>query len=89
MGSEGVPSGSSIAVGCSKCVKRPDTNVPWIISALLATTTTMPPKRKRAQADDDDEEKGLSGNQALPIADLPKDFSGEPEDGMQYLFLVR
>ncbi|CAE7233434.1 unnamed protein product [Rhizoctonia solani] len=49
----------------------------------------MPPKRKRAQADDDEEEAGLIGNQALPIADLPDDFSGEPEDGMQYLFLVR
>ncbi|KAL5636607.1 hypothetical protein ACGC1H_000532 [Rhizoctonia solani] len=48
----------------------------------------MPPKRKWAQADDDDD-KALLGNQALPIADLPKDFSGEPEDGMQYLFLVR
>ncbi|CAE6522728.1 unnamed protein product [Rhizoctonia solani] len=49
----------------------------------------MPPKRKRNQVDDDDDEAGLLGNQALPIANLPNDFSGEPEDGMQYLFLVR
>ncbi|KAH7343420.1 survival motor neuron interacting protein 1-domain-containing protein [Rhizoctonia solani] len=49
----------------------------------------MPPKRKRAQADDEDDEAGLLGNQALPIANLPHDFCGEPEDGMQYLFLVR
>ncbi|CCO31890.1 hypothetical protein BN14_05941 [Rhizoctonia solani AG-1 IB] len=49
----------------------------------------MAPKRKRTQADDEDEDVGLSGNQVLPIANLPNDFSGEPEDGMQYLFLVR
>ncbi|KAJ1309022.1 hypothetical protein OPQ81_004703 [Rhizoctonia solani] len=49
----------------------------------------MPPKRKRAQADDEDDDTALLGNQALPIADLPDDFCGEPEDGMQYLFLVR
>ncbi|KAF8743333.1 Survival motor neuron (SMN) interacting protein 1, partial [Rhizoctonia solani] len=49
----------------------------------------MPPKRKRTQADDEDEDTSLLGNQVLPIANLPDDFAGEPEDGMQYLFLVR
>ena len=28
-------------------------------------------------------------NQVLPIANLPADFSGEPQDGMEYLFTVR
>ena len=28
-------------------------------------------------------------NQVLPIANLPVDFSGEPQDGMEYLFTVR
>jgi hypothetical protein len=29
------------------------------------------------------------GRQILPVANLPEDFEGIPEDGMQYLFTVR
>ncbi|KAF8605344.1 hypothetical protein BDV93DRAFT_521670 [Ceratobasidium sp. AG-I] len=49
----------------------------------------MPPKRKRNQGDVDDDDAPALGNRVLPVADLPSDFSGEPEDGAQYLFLVR
>ncbi|CAK5275480.1 unnamed protein product [Mycena citricolor] len=35
-----------------------------------------------------DEETPL-GRQILPVVDLPENFEGEPEDGMQYLFTVR
>ena len=45
-------------------------------------------KRKRDDADEDDEPAyGL--RQILPVANLPSNFEGEPEDGMQYLFTVR
>ena len=46
-------------------------------------------KRKREAFDDSDEDAPSYGKQILPVADLPDDFSGEPLDGMQYLFLVR
>lgn len=46
-------------------------------------------KRKREALDDSDEESPSYGKQILPVADLSDDFSGEPMDGMQYLFLVR
>lgn len=29
------------------------------------------------------------GAQVLPVANLPSDFSGDVEDGAQYLFTVR
>lgn len=44
---------------------------------------------------DDDEDEDYPddpprvGCQVLPVADLPEDFAGEPQDGMQYLFTVR
>ncbi|KAG8935029.1 hypothetical protein FRC01_010534 [Tulasnella sp. 417] len=44
---------------------------------------------------DDDEDEAYPndppriGCQVLPVADLPEDFAGEPQDGMQYLFTVR
>ncbi|KAJ7721160.1 hypothetical protein DFH07DRAFT_302155 [Mycena maculata] len=47
----------------------------------------MPPKRKRSASDSSDEES--FGRQILPVANLPADFEGTPEDGMQYLFTVR
>ncbi|GAA6011946.1 hypothetical protein JCM11491_000112 [Sporobolomyces phaffii] len=37
----------------------------------------------------DDAPRGGNGSQVLPVADLGDDFDGEPEDGMEYLFLVR
>ncbi|KAF8914158.1 survival motor neuron interacting protein 1-domain-containing protein [Gymnopilus junonius] len=46
-------------------------------------------KRKREIIEDSDEESPSYGKQILPVANLPNDFSGEPMDGMQYLFLVR
>ena len=47
-------------------------------------------KRKYQDADisDDDEEPTL-GRQVLPVANLPANFNGVPEDGLQYLFIVR
>jgi len=50
----------------------------------------MPPKRKASDIEysDSDEEPAL-GRQVLPVANLPHDFSGEPTDGLQYLFTVR
>ena len=47
-------------------------------------------KRKYQDADisDDDEEPTL-GRQVLPVANLPANFNGVPEDGLQYLFTVR
>jgi hypothetical protein len=47
-------------------------------------------KRKRDEYESsDDEGDHAVGRQALPVADLPFDFDGEPEDGAQYLFTVR
>ena len=49
----------------------------------------MPPKRKLTELDDSDEEEPSLGKQVLPVANLPANFDGIPEDGMQYLFTVR
>ncbi|KZT13029.1 uncharacterized protein LAESUDRAFT_710129 [Laetiporus sulphureus 93-53] len=38
---------------------------------------------------DSDEDEPSLGKQVLPVAKLPHNFSGEPTDGMQYLFMVR
>jgi len=47
------------------------------------------PKRKRDECDDDSDEELSPGKQILPVANLPEDFDGVPEDGLQYLFTVR
>ena len=41
--------------------------------------------------EESDNEKSLTHapNQVLPIANLPADFSGAPQDGTEYLFTVR
>ncbi len=49
----------------------------------------MAPKRKWSQREDEDNEEQALGRQVLPIANLPDDFDGTPQDGMQYLFTVR
>ena len=47
-------------------------------------------KRKRDEYESsDDENDHPIGRQVLPVADLPLDFDGAPEDGAQYLFTVR
>jgi hypothetical protein len=46
-------------------------------------------KRKRDDRDDDSDEEPSPGKQILPVANLPEDFDGVPEDGLQYLFTVR
>lgn len=47
-------------------------------------------KRKRDEYESlDDENELVLGRQVLPIAVLPFDFDGVPEDGAQYLFTVR
>ena len=43
--------------------------------------TAKPPK--------EDAPRGGNGSQVLPVAELGDDFDGVPEDGMEYLFLVR
>ncbi|GAA5895375.1 hypothetical protein JCM8208_005992 [Rhodotorula glutinis] len=39
--------------------------------------------------DDGQAPRGGLGSQVLPVAELGDDFAGDPEDGSQYLFLVR
>lgn len=46
-------------------------------------------KRKRNEFEDSEDDEPSFGRQILPVAHLPEDFDGEPEDGMQYLFTVR
>jgi hypothetical protein len=46
-------------------------------------------KRKHEELDDSDDEEPSFGRQILPVANLPEDFDGIPEDGLQYLFTVR
>lgn len=47
-------------------------------------------KRKRDEYESsDDENEPVLGKQVLPVANLPFDFDGAPEDGAQYLFTVR
>lgn len=46
-------------------------------------------KRKYSEVDNSDDEEPSFGKQALPIANLPADFSGDPSDGLEYLFTVR
>jgi len=36
-----------------------------------------------------DAPRGGLGSQVLPVADLDDDFDGSPEDGLEYLFMVR
>lgn len=33
--------------------------------------------------------QGGNGSQVLPVADLDDDYDGTPEDGLEYLFMVR
>ena len=42
-----------------------------------------------AAPDKDEAPRGGVGSQVLPVADLEPDFDGAPEDGLEYLFLVR
>lgn len=47
-------------------------------------------KRKWEDVDyDSDEDEPSFGKQSLPVANLPINFDREPEDGMEYLFMVR
>ncbi|KAG2077233.1 hypothetical protein BDR04DRAFT_1088175 [Suillus decipiens] len=45
-------------------------------------------KWEDTEYDSDDDEPSF-GKQTLPVANLPLDFDREPEDGLQYLFMVR
>ena len=49
----------------------------------------MAPKRKWNDLDDSDEEEPTLGKQVLPVANLPADYDGVPQDGLEYLFMVR
>ncbi|GAA6064467.1 hypothetical protein JCM10212_001816 [Sporobolomyces blumeae] len=37
----------------------------------------------------EDAPRGGNGSQVLPVADLDPDFEGDPQDGLEYLFMVR
>ncbi len=54
---------------------------------LLGTNNAFDSPAMPADGDFSDDES--LGRQVLPVADLPHDFDGIPEDGMQYLFMVR
>ncbi|KAF8557028.1 hypothetical protein OG21DRAFT_430853 [Imleria badia] len=56
---------------------------------LQASSSAMVNKRKRDDLSDSDSDEIAPGRQILPVANLPYDFDQEPQDGMQYLFLVR
>lgn len=47
------------------------------------------PKKGDADSDDDAGEITAPGKQCLPMASLPGDFSGEPEDGAEYLAMMQ
>lgn len=46
-------------------------------------------KRKWTEVDDSDDEEPSLGKQVLPVANLPENFGGEPQNGLEYLFMVR
>ncbi|KLO18065.1 hypothetical protein SCHPADRAFT_820397 [Schizopora paradoxa] len=45
--------------------------------------------KRSYDAMNDSDEEILLGRRSLPVANLPDDFDGVPQDGMQYLFTVR
>lgn len=49
----------------------------------------MASKRKFSDTDLSDDDEPSMGKQVLPVANLPLNFDGTPEDGLQYLFTVR
>ena len=55
----------------------------------LALIMSAVGKRKRDEYETSDDEEYVLGKQVLPVAALPFDFDGVPEDGAQYLFTVR
>ncbi|KAJ3554405.1 hypothetical protein NM688_g3130 [Phlebia brevispora] len=46
----------------------------------------MSAKRKRSDIEDSDSDEPSLGRQVLPVANLPENFDGVPQDGLQYLF---
>lgn len=50
------------------------------------TFSFAPPAPSRER---DEAPRGGNGSQVLPVAQLDDDFDGQPEDGLEYLFLVR
>ena len=59
------------------------------LTRALVDTGVMANKRKMGELSDSDSDEATPGKQILPVANLPYDFNQEPQDGMQYLFLVR
>ncbi|GAA6054270.1 hypothetical protein JCM3770_005153 [Rhodotorula araucariae] len=55
-------------------------------SLVGLTIHFTPPAPSR---DDGQAPRGGLGSQVLPVAELDDDFEGNPEDGLQYLYLVR
>ena len=53
---------------------------------LIGFTINFAPAPAR---DDQEAPRGGLGSQVLPVAELADDYDGSPEDGMEYLFMVR
>lgn len=50
----------------------------------------QPYRRDEQEVDDGNKYRGGPGSQVLPVAlDIAEDFQGEPDNGDEYLFLVR
>jgi hypothetical protein len=80
----------------SACVHSVDSIYPIVLT--LSATGIMPsqrsvripfPKKGDVDSDDDAGEITAPGKQCLPMASLPGDFSGDPEDGAQYLAMMQ
>jgi hypothetical protein len=54
----------------------------------IPSTMSFVKKRKWDEIEDSDEEPSF-GRQILPVANLPDDYDGIPQNGMEYLFTVR
>ena len=72
-----------------KSVLYPTVDLKHIRKFPLQRLFVMASKRKWSEANDSDDEEPALGRQVLPVANLPADFTGVPQDGLQYLFMVR
>ncbi|KAH0839944.1 hypothetical protein J3R83DRAFT_899 [Lanmaoa asiatica] len=82
---------SSATIGgtVSRCTKARFLTPSLRQESLFLPPDAMVNKRKRDELSDSDSDEITPGRQTLPVANLPYDFDQEPQDGMQYLFLVR
>lgn len=62
-----------------------------MVDPLIGMTMTfnLGSSSSKAMKEIDGAPTGGTGSQVLPVADLDEDYDGTPEDGMEYLFMVR